>query len=240
MWDVFISHASEDKPDIVRPLADALTVFGLKVWYDEFELRPGSKLIETIERGLQKSEFGLVIISRSFMQKDWPKRELDSLFTKELAFGKSERILPIWVDVDYGDIANYSLTLADRYAIKFEPQNMDVSDLAWRVAESINPEIANSATRIEAYRELKRHHKDKFRKETIDSSKIKPSSPRLKTLPKNIILISQFLCATFDDIFPESLDETILNFARDIDYEMEALTWTAITSSYLGFFQKAP
>ena len=38
-FDVFISHASEDKDEIVRPLAHALMQQGLDVWYDEFELR---------------------------------------------------------------------------------------------------------------------------------------------------------------------------------------------------------
>ena len=38
-YDVFISHASEDKNSVVRPLAEALVARGLKVWYDEFELR---------------------------------------------------------------------------------------------------------------------------------------------------------------------------------------------------------
>jgi len=42
-FDVFISHASEDKDDIVRPLANALQAAGLEVWYDEFELKIGDK-----------------------------------------------------------------------------------------------------------------------------------------------------------------------------------------------------
>ena len=42
--DVFISHASEDKDAIVRPLANALISCGLKVWYDEFTLRIGDSL----------------------------------------------------------------------------------------------------------------------------------------------------------------------------------------------------
>jgi len=38
-WDVFISHASEDKDAFVRPLALALCNLGVRVWYDEFSLR---------------------------------------------------------------------------------------------------------------------------------------------------------------------------------------------------------
>lgn len=35
-WDVFISHASEDKDTIVRQLADALEKLKVKIWFDEF------------------------------------------------------------------------------------------------------------------------------------------------------------------------------------------------------------
>jgi hypothetical protein len=38
-YDLFISHASEDKDALVRPLAESLRDLGLSVWYDEFELR---------------------------------------------------------------------------------------------------------------------------------------------------------------------------------------------------------
>lgn len=31
-WDAFISHASEDKDDFVRPLAQTLAQLGVKVW----------------------------------------------------------------------------------------------------------------------------------------------------------------------------------------------------------------
>ena len=50
--DAFISHASEDKEAIVRPLAEALVARGLDVWYDEFALRVGSSLRRTIDAGL--------------------------------------------------------------------------------------------------------------------------------------------------------------------------------------------
>ncbi len=59
VYDVFISHASEDKDEVVRPLATALQRSGLKVWYDEFELRIGDSLRRKIDQGLAGSRFGL-------------------------------------------------------------------------------------------------------------------------------------------------------------------------------------
>ena len=43
-WDVFISHASEDKEVFVGPLAERLRQHGVRLWYDEFTLTMGDSL----------------------------------------------------------------------------------------------------------------------------------------------------------------------------------------------------
>ena len=83
-FDVFISHASEDKDDVVRPLAHALKESGLTVWYDEFELRLGDSLRRKIDKGLASSSFGVVVLSRAFFGKGWTNYELDGLVTKSM------------------------------------------------------------------------------------------------------------------------------------------------------------
>jgi hypothetical protein len=52
MRDVFISHASEDKDAVARPLAKELLRRGHSVWFDEYELVLGDSLRENIDRGL--------------------------------------------------------------------------------------------------------------------------------------------------------------------------------------------
>lgn len=68
-YDVFISHASEDKDAVVRPLAISLQQKGLKVWFDEFELRIGDSLRQKIDKGLANSRFGIVVLSKNFIKK---------------------------------------------------------------------------------------------------------------------------------------------------------------------------
>ena len=68
-WDVFISHASEDKEAIATPLAEALQANGLRVWYGDFSLRLGDSLRQSIDRGLARSRFGVVILSARFFEK---------------------------------------------------------------------------------------------------------------------------------------------------------------------------
>ena len=113
-FDVFISHASEDKDDVVRPLANALREGGLTVWYDEFELRIGDSLRRKIDRGLASSRFGVVVLSKAFFGRGWPEYELDGLVTR--AVSGDQVLLPIWHDVTKREVIGYSPSLADRLA----------------------------------------------------------------------------------------------------------------------------
>ena len=113
-FDVFISHASEDKDEIVRPLAHALKQQGLDVWYDEFELRLGDSLRRKIDAGLARSTFGIVVLSQEFFKKDWPNYELDGLVTR--AVTGEQVLLPIWHNVSKQEVIRFSPSLADKLA----------------------------------------------------------------------------------------------------------------------------
>jgi hypothetical protein len=115
VWDIFISHASEDKDVLVRPLAERLRSLGLKVWYDEFTLSLGDSLRESIDYGLANSRFGIVVLSPHFLAKNWPKKELDGLFSRETEGEKV--ILPIWHNIDQAELSKHSPMMADRIAV---------------------------------------------------------------------------------------------------------------------------
>jgi hypothetical protein len=117
-YDIFISHASEDKTDFVRPLASELVKRGIRVWYDEFTLSLGDSLRRSIDRGLASSRFGVVVLSNSFFSKEWPQKELDGLVARE--DGKGKVILPIWHGLSKEQILKYSPILADRLAVSSE------------------------------------------------------------------------------------------------------------------------
>lgn len=115
-WDVFISHASEDKESFVRPLAEKLAAQGLRIWFDELTLKIGDSLRRSIDAGLSRSRFGVVVISPSFLAKEWPQRELDGLTAREVDGNKV--ILPIWHGIDFDGVRRFSPVLADRLAVK--------------------------------------------------------------------------------------------------------------------------
>lgn len=113
-FDVFISHASEDKDEVVRPLAEALKQGGLVVWYDEFELRIGDSLRRKIDSGLARSRFGVVVLSQEFFRKGWPNYELDGLVTR--AVSGEQVLLPIWHNITKKEVIQHSPSLADKLA----------------------------------------------------------------------------------------------------------------------------
>ena len=117
IYDAFICHASEDKDAFVRPLAEALRLHHLEVWYDEFTLDVGDSLREAIDKGLMASRYGIVVLSPSFFCKRWPKRELNGLVAREMAEDR-RMILPVWHDVDYNEVVAFSPPLADLRAVE--------------------------------------------------------------------------------------------------------------------------
>ncbi|MXZ35524.1 MAG: DUF1883 domain-containing protein [Acidobacteria bacterium] len=115
-FDVFISYASEDRDDVVRPLARVLEKGGLKVWYDELALKIGDNLRRTIDQGLTNSRFGVVILSPAFFGKEWPEYELDGLVTRDIDSEDEQALLPIWHNLTKAELIEYSPSLATKLA----------------------------------------------------------------------------------------------------------------------------
>jgi hypothetical protein len=134
-YDVFVSHASEDKESVARPLAEKLRQLGLRVWFDEFELKIGDSLRRKIDKGLANSKFGVVILSKSFIKKGWANYELDGIITKSVS--GQQVVLPIWHDITKQEVIDYSPSLADKLA-----RNTAISTID-EIAEEINEVVSS-------------------------------------------------------------------------------------------------
>lgn len=110
-YDVFLSHASEDKDDVARPLALALQEFGLRVWFDEFEFRIGDNLIAKLNAGIDESRSGILILSNDFFGKNWTEHELKRL--ENLAVTGNRVLFPIWHKITEAEVREYRASLAE-------------------------------------------------------------------------------------------------------------------------------
>lgn len=136
-WDVFVSHASEDKDEIARPLYQALTDLGVDVWFDEAELGIGDSLRRKIDQGLVRSAFGVVVFSHAFFAKGWPQYELDGIVTRTVA--GEQNLLPIWHNMTREEVRAQSPSLADKIARS--TADFSIEEIAAEIAERVRPDL---------------------------------------------------------------------------------------------------
>ena len=112
----FICHDSRDKAQVASPIAIGLSKLMCPVWYDEFSLKIGDRLRESIEKGLKECKKCVLILSPQFFgNTGWTRVEFNSIFTREL-IEKEDFLLPVWFGVTKEQVYEYSPSLADRVA----------------------------------------------------------------------------------------------------------------------------
>ncbi len=229
MWDAFISHASEDKDLFVRPLAESLSSFGLSIWYDELSLQIGDSLSRSIDKGLAKSSYGIVILSSSFLRKDWPEYELRGLTAKEV--GGKKVILPIWYEVSKTDLLAYSPTLADKFAIS--ANGKAIRDIALELIKVIRPDIFTSI-----HRKLRWEEQLKAAPLVeIEIAQIEHSPIVHDELSPSLIGRIRLIRAALWGTHTHSMDVWVDGFKRDLHPEQEVEWWEHIAACYLEFIK---
>jgi hypothetical protein len=142
-WDVFISHASEDKAQLVRPLADALQEYGVKVWFDAFNLRPGLNLNQSIDAGIADAEFGIVVLSPYFITKKWPLLEFDALSKRQ---AQGDRLIALWHNLPPEKRPEWTRSLDPEKSL--DTAELPLTALTMRILEWVRPDLARFIQRI--------------------------------------------------------------------------------------------
>lgn len=228
-FDVFISYTSSDKDAIARPLAKKLSNYGLNIWFDEFTLEVGDSLIESIDKGLASSKFGIVILSKSFLEKGWTKYELRGLLSREI--GKSKVLLPIWHNISRDEITEISPTLADKFALNTSSQSLD--EITIKLIQVIRPDIFENLLRYILWLRIKAESKTGYKK----LGEIKSAPIRYETLPMNLRLRLKLLYENLKEVLDIPFSQFEQNFQRDMHPQDELTIWERIAVAYLGLIE---
>ncbi|MCY3865914.1 MAG: toll/interleukin-1 receptor domain-containing protein [Chloroflexi bacterium] len=132
-YDLFLSHASEDKDDVARPLALALQKHGLKVWYDEFELSIGDNLVAKLNAGINGSRFGIIVLSKAFFAKHWTIHELNML--ERLWVTENRLLFPVWHNIDAEELSAFRAWLANIIGLNSDAYT--IQDIATEIHDVI-------------------------------------------------------------------------------------------------------
>lgn len=143
-YDVFISHAVEDKESIANELYDRLKESTrLRIWYSGKKLIPGESIEKTIYKGLRRSRYGIAILSPNFLRKNWTTQELHSLLFRER--DKDHVIFPILHQITLDEIVEKYPFMRDRYCISAD-KGMDYVIQA--IIDKIKPGLIRDFLRL--------------------------------------------------------------------------------------------
>src|SRR5260221_6371105 len=95
-YDVFLSHSAKDKA-VVRDVAERLRKDGVKVWFDEWVLKPGDSIPAKIEEGLERSRVLALCMSAHAFGSDWAQLESGTFRFRD-PLNKERRFLPLRLD----------------------------------------------------------------------------------------------------------------------------------------------
>lgn len=142
-YDVFLSHASEDKETLVRDLRLALSSARISVWFDAEEMGAGDRLSSSIQEGIRTSRYGLAVITEAYIQKKnrWSGGELGAFLNAEYSSEKT-RLLWVRFGVTQERVAEVFPMLADKIGI----DGGDGRSLPPEVVEKIAEKIRSSTT----------------------------------------------------------------------------------------------
>lgn len=228
-YDLFISHASEDKDSLVRPLVTILERLSVNVWYDEFSLQLGDGLTESIDKGLKESKYGLVVLSKSFLAKRWTDYEYRSLMTREI---DGERvILPLWYGVTKEDVKGYSLYLADIKAFTINKSNLGLAilDILKVVRRDIWSQLRMNC--------MLRKAVNGGRAKVVSLSDIKKQKCKQSKLTQNQLVRSKAIYYGIGKHLNLPFDEYINEFEQDIVPERELQNWEIMNACYLEMLE---
>ncbi len=231
-YDIFISHASEDKDAIVRPLATILERLSVRVWYDEFSLQLGDSLSASIDKGLMESKFGLVVLSKAFLSKKWPDYEYRSLMIREV---EGERvILPLWYGVTKEDIEGFSLYLADIRALPISTENFRI--IVPAILKVVRPDVFQE---IRMRGVLRKAFADAV-PGVINISDIEKPTTKQSRLTKQQLIRSKAVYYGIGRHLKQTFDDYVYQYELDVVPERELQTWEIMNACYLEMLERHP
>lgn len=135
-YDVFISHAGSDKEEIVNELVRCLRDLEVKVWFDTSNITWGDSLRGSMDEGLKKARYGVVILSPNYIAQDryWTKAEMDALFLLESATRKKV-LIPVWHHLTKEEVIAFSPLIASRSAMN--TSTMTIAEIAIQIAKLV-------------------------------------------------------------------------------------------------------
>lgn len=231
-YDVFISYASEDKDSFVRALAVELERYSIRVWYDEFTMKLGDSLTKLIDTGLQSCRYGVIVLSKHFLEKNWPDYEYRSLLSRQV--NGENVILPLLYGISVDDVRAYSLYLADIKSLSVGKE--DVANAAMAILKVVRPDVWE---RVKMEVVLKNAVAE-AQSAVVPMSQILQQTTRQSVLTRQQIIRAKAIYYGIGRHIGKSFPDYIFTYELDLVPEREIQSWEIMNACYLEIIDSYP
>lgn len=116
-----------------------LSRLGYPIWFDEYSLKPGDRLRESIEAGIKDCRKCILVLTPHFLaNKGWGATEFNAIFTREILEEQS-LVVPVWAGVTKAEVFAYCPSLANVLGVNWTDQREDAA--IREIARGIEPVI---------------------------------------------------------------------------------------------------
>lgn len=135
---IFISFSGSAREDVAIKFLNFFNKYGLHCWYDQHELLLGDNLKNTIiEKGINKANYGIIIINDTFLSRDWPKYEAILLYNRL----KKETIFPILLDISKEDVLKSDISFILNIKYQFLKTGENINLIGFQILNRIFHDI---------------------------------------------------------------------------------------------------
>ncbi|HTG32061.1 MAG TPA: TIR domain-containing protein [Thermoanaerobaculia bacterium] len=106
-YDVFLSHSAKDK-EVVRGIAERLREDGLRIWFEDWEIRAGDSIPAKVEEGLEHSRVLVLCMSEHAFGSEWARLEAGTFRFRD-PLNEERGFIPLRLDLApiHGSLAQF-------------------------------------------------------------------------------------------------------------------------------------
>ena len=143
--NIFISFSGAAREDYAIKFLNFFNKYGLRCWYDQHELFLGDNLKQTIiQNGINTANYCILIINRTYLNKNWPCEEAKKLYAN-LENRKDSAIFPVLLDISKEDIKNSELNFLLNIKYQFLRTGEDITLIGFQILNRIFHDIILNA-----------------------------------------------------------------------------------------------
>lgn len=133
-YDVFLSHASDQKYDVAMPVRNGIKLMAqsCRVFIDVLELPGGQEWGANLREHMQTSHCGVFILSPEFAVKEWPMIECECFLSRRCAAqargSQGPLIMPVYYELTWEDCTSSWSKFEQKYGTRFPTDNTTLPD----------------------------------------------------------------------------------------------------------------